>query len=113
MKATAAKTRTRFENILFPTDFSADAAHAIPFIKKIAGHFQSNLVALHVRTPVVNPMTQPGTWTTDLEAAKIFDKEHREELVDTFDGINTEVLIEEGDIQSCLDRAIQKPMPIS
>jgi nucleotide-binding universal stress UspA family protein len=108
MKATAAKTRTRFENILFPTDFSADAARAIPFIKKIAGHFQSNLVALHVRTPVVNPMAQPGTWPTDLERAKIFDKEHREELVDTFAGINTEVLIEEGDIQSCLDRAIQK-----
>jgi nucleotide-binding universal stress UspA family protein len=53
-------------------------------------------------------MTQPGTWPTDIEAAKVFDKEHREELLDTFAGINTEVLIEEGDIQSSLEKALQK-----
>jgi nucleotide-binding universal stress UspA family protein len=108
MKPATARTRTRFENILFATDFSSAAAHAIPFIKKIARHFQSNLVALHVRPPVVNPMTQPGTWPTDIEAAKVFDKEHREELLDTFAGINTEVQIEEGDIQSRLDNAVQE-----
>lgn len=108
MKAATAKTRTKFENVLFATDFSPAAAHAIPFIKKIARHFESSLVALHVKPPVVNPMTQPATWPVDLEAAKEFAKEHREELLDTFAGINTEVLIEEGDIQSCLDKAIQK-----
>lgn len=108
MKPATAKTRTRFENILFATDFSPAAAHAIPFIKKIARHFQSNLVALHVRPPIVNPMTQPGNWPTDIEAARVLDKEHREELLDTFAGIHTEVLIEEGDIQSRLDNAIQK-----
>ena len=108
MKPATARTRTRFENILFATDFSPAAAHAIPFIKKIARHFQSNLVALHVRPPVVNPMTEPGTWPTDIEAAKVFDKEHREQLLDTFAGIHTEVQIEEGDIQSRLDNAMQK-----
>lgn len=108
MKAATAKTRTKFQNILFATDFSPAAAHAIPFIKKIARHFESRLVALHVKPPVVNPMTQPGTWPVDLEAAKVFDKEHREELLDTFAGVNTEVLIKEGDIQSHLERAIQK-----
>ena len=61
MKAAIAKTRTKFENVLFATDFSPAAAHAIPFIKKIAKHFQSNLVALHVKPPVVNSMTQPAT----------------------------------------------------
>lgn len=108
MKAATAKTRTRFENILFATDFSPAAAHAIPFVKKIARHFQSNLVALHVRPPVVNPMTQPGTWPVDVEAAKVFDNEHREQLLDSFAGIKTEVLIEEGDIQSRLDKAIKE-----
>ena len=108
MQAATAKTRTRFENILFATDFSPAAAHAIPFIKKLARHFQSNLVALHVKPPVVNPMTQPATWPVDIEAAKAFDKEHREELLDTFAGITTDVQIEEGDIQSQLDKAIQK-----
>jgi nucleotide-binding universal stress UspA family protein len=108
MKPATARTRTRFENILFATDFSPAAAHAIPFIKKFGRHFQSNLVALHVKPPVVNPMTQPATWPVDVEAAKEFDKEHREELLDTFAGINTDVLIEEGDIQSRLDQAIQE-----
>jgi len=108
MQAATAKTRARFENILFATDFSPAAAHAVPFIKKLARHFQSNLVALHVKPPVVNPMTQPATWPVDIEAAKAFDKEHREELLDTFAGITTDVQIEEGDIQSQLDKAIQK-----
>ena len=93
MKAATAKARTRFQNILFATDFSPAAAHAIPFIKKIARHFESSLVALHVKPPVVNPMTQPGTWPVDLEVAKVFDKEHREELLDTFAEIKTEVLM--------------------
>ena len=108
MKPAAAKIRTQFENILFATDFSAAAAHAVPFVKKIARHFQSNLVALHVKPPVVNPMTQPTTWQADIVAARVFDKKHRDELLDTFAGINTEVLIEEGDIQSCLQSAIEK-----
>ena len=108
MQAATAKTRTRFQNILFATDFSPAVAHAIPFIKKLARHFRSNLVALHVKPPVVNPMTQPATWPVDIEAAKAFDKEHREELLDTFAGITTDVQIEEGDIQSQLDKAIQK-----
>ena len=108
MKPATAKIRTRFENILFATDFSAAASHAVPFVKKIARHFQSDLVALHVKPPVVNPMTQPTTWQADIVAARVFDKKHRDELLDTFAGINTEVLIEEGDIQSCLQSAIEK-----
>jgi len=107
MKPATAKTRARFDHILFATDFSAAAARAIPFVKKIARHFGSNLVAFHVKPPVVNPMTQPATWPVDVEAAKEFDKERREELLDTFAGINTQVEIDEGDIQSSLDKALQ------
>ena len=108
MKTATAKTRTRFQNILFATDFSAAAAQAIPYAKKIAKHYQSNLVALHVRPPVVYPMAEPATWPIDIEAAKAVDEKHREEILDTFAGIQTQVLIEEGDIQSCLDAAVQK-----
>jgi nucleotide-binding universal stress UspA family protein len=108
MKPATAKTRTRFENILFATDFSPAAEHAVPFIKKIAGHFHSNLVALHIRPPVVNPITQPATWQADIEAATAFDKKHRDELLETFAGIDTEVVIDEGDIQSSLNSAVEK-----
>src|SRR5262249_42776881 len=59
MKATTAKTKTRFENILFATDFSPAAAHAIPFVKAVAHHFQSNLVVLHVKA-----LPGPDRWTT-------------------------------------------------
>jgi len=108
MKAATAKTRTRFENILFATDFSPAAAHAIPFVKAVAHHFQSNLVVLHVKPPVVNPMTQPATWPVVIEAAKAADQRHRDELRETFARINTEVLIEEGGIQANLEKALEK-----
>jgi len=108
MKTATAKSRTRFDNILFATDFSPAAAHAIPFIKKLAGHFRSNLVALNVRPPVVNPMTQSATWPADIGEAKAFERERRNELLDTFAGFRTEILIEQGDIRSRLEQAIQK-----
>jgi nucleotide-binding universal stress UspA family protein len=106
MKAATAKTRTRFENILFATDFSPAAAHAIPFVKKLARHFQSNLVAFNAKPSVVNPMTQPATWPAVSEAAKATDQRHREELLETFAGFNAEILLEEGNIQSKLEKAI-------
>src|SRR5215470_6359043 len=100
MKAATARTRTRFENILFATDFSHAAAQAIPFVKKLGRHFQSNLVALNVKPPVVNPMTQPATWPAVTEAAKANDERHREELRETFAGFNAEILLEEGNVRS-------------
>lgn len=108
MNAATAKTGVRFRNILFATDFSPAAAQAIPYVKKIAKHYDADLLTLHVRPPVVNPMTQPATWQTDLEAAKALDDQHREEVLDAFAGIRTQVLIEEGDIQSSLNAAIAK-----
>ena len=107
MLTAAAKVRTHFRNILFATDFSDAAAHAIPYVRKIAKRYESNLVAFHVRPPVVNPMTQPGYWPADIEAAKAIDEQHRQEMRDSFPGISTGPLIVEGDIQSCLDIAIR------
>jgi nucleotide-binding universal stress UspA family protein len=108
MHTATAKARTRFENVLFATDFSPASAQAIPFIRRIAKHFQSSLVAFHVKPPVVNPMTQPGSWPIDIEASKAADKKHREELIETFTGFHTQVVIEEGDIESNLQKAIDR-----
>jgi nucleotide-binding universal stress UspA family protein len=108
MRTATARTAVRFRNILFATDFSPAAAQAIPYVKKIAKHYDADLVTLHVRPPVVSPMTEPGTWPTDIDAAKAQDDKHREEVLDTFAGIRTQALIEEGSIQSCLDTAIEK-----
>ena len=104
----AAPARTRFENILYATDFSDAAEHAIPFINKFARHFQSNIMALHVRPPVVIPMTRPGYWPVDIESSKVFDEEHRKTLLNSFPEIRTDVVIEEGEIQPRLSTAIEK-----
>lgn len=108
MKTATAKAAIGFRNILFATDFSPTAAKAIPYVKKIAKHYGASLVALHVRTPVVSPMTEPATWPIYLEAAKAQDEQHRGELLATFAGIPTQVLIEEGSIETCLKEAIEK-----
>lgn len=108
MNTAATRSQARFRNILFATDFSKAAAEAIPYVKKIAEHYDANLVTLHVRPPIVNPMTEPITWAADVDVAKAQDDEDREQLLDTFAGIRTQVLIEEGDIQPCLNAAIEK-----
>jgi nucleotide-binding universal stress UspA family protein len=108
MKAATASTAVGFRNILFATDFSAAAASAIPYVKRIAKHYEANLVALNVHPPVVNPMTPPETWAADAAAAEARDHYHREELLNTFAGIRTDVQMEEGDIHSNLRAAIEK-----
>jgi nucleotide-binding universal stress UspA family protein len=102
-----ARTQVRFKNILFATDFSPAAAHAIPYVKEIAEHYNADLVTLYVRPPVVNLMT-PAVWPVEIDAGKAEDEKHREEVLKTFVGIRTQALIEEGDIQACLAAAIEK-----
>src|ERR1700758_564224 len=99
MKTATARTAVGFRNILFATDFSSAAAHAIPYVKRIAKHYDANLVALHVRPPVVNPLTEPAYWPTE-ETIRKENEELREQLLDSFAGIRVTPLIAEGDIQS-------------
>lgn len=84
MKTATAKTALQFQSILFATDFSPAAALAIPYAKKIAKHYEGSLVALHIRPPVVNPMTEPAYWPMEVEAAKAQDEKHRQQLFKTF-----------------------------
>jgi nucleotide-binding universal stress UspA family protein len=108
MKAASAKTAVGFRNILFATDFSAASANAIPYVKRIAKHYEANLVALNVHTPTVNPMTPPETWAAAEAAEEAREQQQREELLRTFEGIPTRVVMEEGGIQENLQAAIAK-----
>jgi nucleotide-binding universal stress UspA family protein len=104
-----AETASGFANILFATDFSSAAAHAIPYVKGIAKHYDANLVAFHLRPPAVNIMTEPSSWPKDIEAAKAEDEGHRHELLSAFAGIRTNVQIEEGgELHWRLQAAIKK-----
>jgi nucleotide-binding universal stress UspA family protein len=107
MKAATAKTAVGFRNILFATDFSPAAAQAVPYVKRIAKRYDADVVALYVRPAVVNPMMEPATWPVDTEAAKAQDAFRRQELLDSFAGIRTKVLIEEGSIDLCLKSAME------
>jgi len=108
MKTATAPAAIQLRSILFATDFSPAAAQAIPYIKKIAKQYDASVTALHVRPPVVNPMTPPGTWPADIEAAQAEDDKRRKEILSTFPGIRTELLVGEGSIHSCLNEAIEK-----
>jgi nucleotide-binding universal stress UspA family protein len=108
VKTATARTAIRFRNILFATDFSPAAAQAIPYVRKIAKHYDADLVALHVQPPLLNPTLPSPGWVSDVEAAKAQNHQHREELLRTFEGIRTLVVIEEGDIQSRLNAAIER-----
>ncbi len=108
MKAATAKTAVGFRNIIFATDFSAASTAAIPYVKRIAHHYEAKLVVLNVHPPVVNPMTPPETWRSAEEAEQARDQARREELLGVFAGIPTQVLMEEGGIQECLQAAIEK-----
>jgi nucleotide-binding universal stress UspA family protein len=94
----APQTATIFSNILFATDFSPAAAHAIPY-------YDANVVALYVRPPVVNPMVPPSAWP-DEAAIRNENEKLRQRLVETFAGIHTTALIEEGDLMSCAQETI-------
>lgn len=62
MKALDGSTRIQLRNILFLTDFSPAANAAIPYAAEVAKRFGAKVFALHMRTPVINPMTEPATW---------------------------------------------------
>jgi nucleotide-binding universal stress UspA family protein len=77
-------------------------------VKRIAKHYEANLVALNVHSPMINPMTAPQSWPAIEEAEKAIEREHREVLLRTFEGIPTQVVIEEGSVQDNLKAAIEK-----
>jgi len=62
MRTLEARTRIEVKNILFATDLSPAAAGALPYAAELAKRFGAKLYALHVMTPIVNPMTEPATW---------------------------------------------------
>jgi nucleotide-binding universal stress UspA family protein len=102
------KTRIELKKILFATDFSAASAAALPYAGTLAKRFDSKLFALHVRGPVINPMTPPAGWPALEKAAEIEAREQRETLRNSVPGVEPTVLIEEGDVWTHLKAVIEK-----
>jgi nucleotide-binding universal stress UspA family protein len=108
MKMAGVSAHIQLKNILFATDFSAASNAAVPYAAELAKRYGAKIHALHVRPPVVNPMTPPRSWKAVEEAAKIEAEQQTRALVKSFAGIQPEILIEEGDLWSNLAKAIQE-----
>lgn len=100
MKTMEPQTRIQLQNILFTTDFSPVAAAALPYAGELAKHYRAKLYALHVRTPVINPMTPPAGWPALERAAEEEERQWREALRNAIPGIEPTVLIEDGDFSA-------------
>lgn len=107
MKAAVAAVQTRFKSVLFATDYSEAAARSIPYIREIAKHYDADLLTLHVRPPSVHSTHYRPTSPTNTADAKIEDEQHRQEILAAFPGIRTKVLIEEGNIDNCMQWALR------
>lgn len=81
MKSYDTRGRIHLRSILACTDFSKAAAGALPYAAALAQRFEAKLYAIHVRPPVVNPMTQPAYWPPLEEAAKTQRLQWKEELL--------------------------------
>lgn len=108
MKMLDTTTRIQLRNVLFLTDFSTAANAAIPYAAEVAKRFGAKVFALHMRTPVVNPMTEPATWAGLEEAAEAEATNQRETIRKSFPGLEPHVLIEEGDFYSTLLDTVEK-----
>jgi nucleotide-binding universal stress UspA family protein len=111
MKALDVHTRIQLKNILFATDFSPASDVAIPYASALAKYYGAKLYALHVKPPVVNPMTPPRSWKTLEEAASREDEQYNQNILKSFAGIRPEILINEGDLCSNIE-AIMKETEI-
>ncbi len=108
MKALESRTRIEVKNILFPTDFSSVGDAAILYATELAKRFGAQVWVLHVRPPVINPMTQPATWVPLEKAAKEEADAQKKLLRKSFSEIKPEIMIEEGDFWQNLDSVIKK-----
>jgi nucleotide-binding universal stress UspA family protein len=108
MKTLDTRTRIQLQNVLFLTDFSPAANAAIPYATEVAKRFGAKLFALHMRTPAVNPMTEPATWATLEKAADAEATIERNTLRDSFPGLRPDVLVEEGDLYATLLDVVEK-----
>jgi nucleotide-binding universal stress UspA family protein len=108
MKTLDARARIQLTNILFLTDFSPAADAAIPYAADLAKRFGASLYALHVQTPIINPMTEPATWAALEKAAEAETKMQRETLLKSFSDLQPKVLIEEGGLWSTLVSVVEQ-----
>ena len=108
MKPITASTHVQFKNILFTTDFSDAAKIAAPYAAELAKRYGAKLYALHVRPPMANTGTLPENWRALEKIAEMEAQQEKFALVHTFEGMQPEIMINEGDLWPNIKAAIQE-----
>jgi nucleotide-binding universal stress UspA family protein len=85
-------------NILYATDFSLTADSAAPYALELARNYGAKIFALHVRPLEIYGMAPPEAWPILREAAEVQAKEQAAQLNRTFNGVEHEAIIAEGDV---------------
>ena len=108
MKAMDVHTRIQLKNILFATDFSPASDVAAPYASALAKHYDAKIYVLHVRPPIVNPMTPPVSWKSLEETAKREAEQYKRNILKLFGGLQPEILINEGDLWSNIEAIMRE-----
>jgi nucleotide-binding universal stress UspA family protein len=98
--------RVQLENILFPTDFSSAANAALPYAAAIAQRYGAKLYTLHV-LPSNICVAFPETWPIFVERAREEAQQKAHELLSHLEGIETEVLVQSGDVWTVVEEVIE------
>jgi len=90
----------KISNVLFTTDFSEDAAYALPYARDIAEKFGAKLLILHVITnPISSVYGQPHGDFLAMEAnARSKSRELMAKYDTTLSNFPHELMITEGDV---------------
>ena len=108
MKPITASTHVQFKNILFTTDFSDAARIAAPYAAALARRYGAKLYALHVRRPIADTGTLPENWRALEKIAEMEAQREKFALAHTFEGMQQEIMINEGDLWPNIKTAIQE-----
>jgi len=111
MKAVQARSKVALKNMLFATDFSPTADAAGLIAKQIAQRYAAKIYGLHVK-PIENYVNYaaaaPEAWAAMTEASERATEENTKFLNDQLNGVDHEVLIEEGNIWDVISQLIDQ-----
>ena len=97
----------RLTNVLFVTDFSPAATAALPYAADLARRYAAKLYALHVRPAPVEAVMAPPGWEGLEEAAASEAEREKRELLHSFQGLQPEVIVRQGDLWMNLAASVE------
>ena len=108
MKALDAKPLISFSNILYPTDFSAVAESALPFVFDVVRMFGSRVTAVHVRTPDTLALAPMPSFPYEAASTEDLVRDLRAGLDDKLRAVEHELLVGDGEVWDFLANVIKE-----